>query len=73
VLFRSETDCGVAILDAEFPQELEVDFDEQSNVFLTALRKILDADFNVPRGFPKNALEPIRSALAESSLGLLVG
>jgi hypothetical protein len=68
-----ETDCGVAILDAGFPQELDVDFDEQPTVFLTVLRKILDADFKVPSGFPKDALEPIRSAFAESCLGLLVG
>jgi hypothetical protein len=68
-----ETDCGVAILDAGFPQELDVDFDEQPTVFLTVLRKILDADFKVPSGFPKDALEPIRSAFAESCLALLVG
>jgi hypothetical protein len=68
-----ETDCGVAILDAVFPQELDIDFDDQPGVFLAALRKILDADFKVPMGFPEDALEPVRSAFAESSLGLLVG
>jgi hypothetical protein len=60
-------------LDAVFPQELDVDFAEQPGVFLAALRKILDANFKVPKGFPKDALEPIKGALAESSLGLLVG
>jgi len=68
-----ETDCGVAILDAVFPQELDIDFDDQPGVFLAALRKILDADFKVPMGFPDDGLEQVRSALAESSLGLLVG
>jgi hypothetical protein len=67
-----ETDCGVAILDAVFPQELDVDFAEQPGVFLSALKKILDANFKVPKGFPKDALELIKGALAESSLGLLV-
>jgi hypothetical protein len=68
-----ETDFGVAILDAAFPQELEVDFDEQPGVFLAVLRKIMDTDFKVPGDFSKDALESIRSAFATSSLGLLVG
>ena len=68
-----ETDSGVVILDAVFPQELEVDFDEQPGVFLAALRKIMDADFKVPGDFPKAALESIRSAFAASSLGILAG
>jgi len=68
-----ETDFGVAILDAAFPQDLEVDFDEQPGVFLAVLRKNMDADFKVPGDFPKNAFESIRSAFATSSLGLLMG
>jgi hypothetical protein len=66
-----ETESGVAILDASFPQEL--DFDEQPGVFLAALRTIVDADFRLPEGFPKEALETIRRTFAASSLGLLVG
>jgi hypothetical protein len=68
-----ETDDGVGILDAVFPKELDVEFDEQPSVFLMALRKVLDADFKVPRDFPQAALKPIRSAFASSSLELLVG
>jgi hypothetical protein len=68
-----ETDFGFAILDAAFPQELEVDFDEQPGVFLAALRKIIDTNFRMPGDFPKNAFESIRRAFAASSLGLLVG
>jgi hypothetical protein len=67
-----ETDFGVVILDAAFPRELEVDFEEQPSVFLAALRKIMDVDFKLVGDFPKNALEPIRSTFAASSLGLLV-
>jgi len=67
-----ETECGFAILDAAFPQELEIGFDDQPNFFLAALRKFLDADFKLPKAFPQNALQPIGSALSESSLRLLV-
>ena len=67
-----ETECGFAILDAAFPQELEIGFDDQPSVFLAALRKFLDADFKLPKAFPQDALQPIGTALSESSLGLLV-
>lgn len=67
-----ETELGFAILDAAFPQELDVDFDEQPCVFLAALRKILDANFKLPKDFPKGALESLRHAFSTSSLGLLV-
>jgi hypothetical protein len=66
-----ETEFGFAILDAVFPQELEIGFDEQPGIFLVALRKILDADFKLPKDFPKAALEPLGMALSDSSLGLL--
>ena len=67
-----ETECGFAILDAAFPQELEIGFDDQPSFFLAALRKFLDADFKLPKAFPQDALQPIGTALSESSLGLLV-
>lgn len=67
-----ETEFGLVILDAAFPEELNVDFDKQAGVFLAALRKMLDKRFKLPKDFPKGGFERLRGAFSASSLALLV-
>ena len=66
-----ETEWGLAILDVVFPQELDVESDAQAGVFLSGLRKILDADSVLSGDFPGDGLSALRTALGESSLALL--
>lgn len=67
-----ETECGFALLDAVFPEDLEVDYDEQPDIFLAALGKTMDPDFSLPTDFPIRVLEPLQQALASSCLGILL-
>ena len=69
------SDAGVAILDASFPQTLEVESEAQPGLFLAALRYFLKRDKNLPspmRDLSKADVEELRAAFAESSLGLLI-
>ena len=68
-----ETECGFALLDACFPEDLEVNHDEQPDLFLAALGKVMNPAFSLPTEFPSAAFEPLRQALASSCLGILAG
>lgn len=68
-----ETECGFALLDALFPEDLEVDYDEQPDIFLAALGKMLDPAYTVSLELPRGAFERFRQAFASSCLGILAG
>ncbi len=68
-----ETDSGLAILDAAFPQEIGCEFDDEPTLIVSALRKILDSHCELPEDFPEGVLDRVRSSLADSSLRLLIG
>jgi hypothetical protein len=70
------SDFGVAILDAYFPDGIKVPSERQPALFLAALRHFLEGGKKVPaalRALPASQLKRLRAALAESSLGVLVG
>jgi hypothetical protein len=69
------SDEGVTILDAPFPEALEVDIDAQPELFLSAFRHFLNRDKKLPpalRALPAADVKELRSVFAESSLGLLL-
>src|SRR5258706_2082727 len=69
------SEAGVAILDASFPQTLEVESEAQPELFLSALRYFLKRDKKLPsvmRDLSAADIEELRAAFAESSLGLLI-
>lgn len=66
---------GVAILDAAFPETLDVELDAQPGLFLSAFRHFLKRDKKLPaamRDLSAADVKALRGAFAESSLGLLV-
>jgi len=70
-----ETDFGVAILDAHFPDTVNTLDEEQPDVFLAALQYFLEGGKKLPaalRGLPPARLNDLHRAFAESSLRLLV-
>ena len=69
------SDEGVAILDASFPETVEVEPDAQPEVFLSALRHFLTRDKKLPpalRDLSAAEIKELRAVFAESSLGLLM-
>ncbi|MEA2711991.1 MAG: hypothetical protein QOF78_4592 [Phycisphaerales bacterium] len=75
------SDEGVTILDASFPQTIEIDSDAQAELFLSALRYFLTIDKKLPpapapplamRDLPAADVKALRAAFAESTLGLLM-
>ena len=69
------SDQGVTILDASFPETLEVDSDAQPELFLSAFRYLLKRDEKLPpvmRDLPAAEVKELRAAFAESTLSLLV-
>jgi hypothetical protein len=69
------SDHGVTILDASFPESLEVESDIQPELFLSAFRYFLKRDNELPpamRELPAADVKELRAAFAESTLGLLI-
>jgi hypothetical protein len=69
------SDEGVMILDAGFPEILEVERDSQPELFLAALKWFMSSDKKRPtvlRDLSAVDIKTIRNALAESTLSLLV-
>jgi hypothetical protein len=69
-----DSEAGTRILDAGFPEELEIDAEEQPEIFLAALRYFA-AGGEVPEeleDFPANDVAILREALLRSSLRALV-
>jgi len=67
-----EAESGVTILDALFPQEWDVDPDNQAEVFLSGISRILNGSADLPDDFPTGILPALRGALNGSSLAILV-
>lgn len=67
-----ETYGGVAILDAVFPEELEIDAEEQPALFLAALRRFIDPSSKLPKGLSRKILTSIEDTLSRSSLRVLL-
>jgi hypothetical protein len=68
------SDAGVSVLDAPFPDRLDVEPDAQPELFLSAFRSFLTRGKKLPppvRNLPAAHVKELRSAFAESTLGLL--
>jgi hypothetical protein len=69
------TDDGVAILDAQFPGVLNVDIEEQPEIFVAALRHFMEGGRKAPpalHALSGAKLGRLRAAFAESSLRVLL-
>jgi hypothetical protein len=69
------SDEGVTILDASFPQTLEVEPESQPDLFLSAFRYFLKRDKTLPpvmRDLPAAEVKELRAAFAGSALGLVM-
>jgi hypothetical protein len=67
-----ETYSGIAILDAVFPEDLEIVSEEQPVIFLAALRRFIDPKAKLPKGLSQKILTPIKDTLRNSSLRTLL-
>jgi hypothetical protein len=68
------SDEGVTILDAAFPDTLEIENDSRPELFLAAFRYFTKRDKKLPpplRGLPPADIKQLQAAFAESTLGLL--
>jgi hypothetical protein len=68
------TDEGVTILDACFPESLEMERDSQPDLLLSALRCFMNRDKKLPpalRDLGAAGVKALRTAFAESVLSLL--
>lgn len=71
----AETDGGIAILDAGFPESVEIAEEDQPDLFMAALRHFIEGGKKVPaalRALPPAQLKQLREAFAASSLRVLV-
>lgn len=71
----AETEYGIAILDASFPESLEIADEDQPDLFIAALRHFLEGGKKVPaalRALPVAHLQQLRTAFGDSSLRVLV-
>ncbi len=69
------SDFGTAILDACFPESLEVASEEQPDIFIAALRHFMTGGKKIPaalRRFPAAEVKQLRAVFAASSLRVLV-
>jgi hypothetical protein len=69
------SDEGVTVLDAAFPETLEVESEAQPELFLSAFRYFFQRDQKLPpamRQLPAADVKELRSVFAGSSLGLLM-
>lgn len=72
---EEESDFGPSILDACFPESLEVTLDEQSPLFLAALRYFMLGGGAAPAGLdalPASKIQELGAIFAASSLRVLV-
>ena len=70
-----ETDQGIAILDAGFPESLDIEMEDQPDVFIAALRHFLEGGKKVPatlKSLSSAQVQQLLSSFAESSLRSLV-
>jgi len=70
-----ETDTGVIILDAVFPESLEVEIDKQSELFHAALNHFMSGGKKLPSSLSHlqaGQIEQLRGAFTASSLRVLV-
>lgn len=67
-----ETYSGVAILDAVFPEELEIDAEEQPAIFLAAFHRFIEPAAKLPKGLSKKILSSIQNTFGKSSLRVLL-
>jgi hypothetical protein len=68
------SDEGVSILDASFPESLDVDRDSQPELFLSAFGWFLKCDRKMPAALADRTaadIKALRSVFAKSTLGLL--
>lgn len=68
------SDAGVTILDASFPETLEVESDAKPDLFLAAFRYFLKRDKKLPlimRDLTAKDVNELRATFAESALSLL--
>lgn len=68
------SDAGVTILDASFPETLEVEAEAQPDLFLAAFGYFLKREKKLPpvmRDLAAQDVNELRAAFAESALGLL--
>ena len=71
-----ETESGIAILDAHFPEDFEIAAEEQPELFMAALRHFIVGGKKVPtslRALSAAQLKELRSVLTDSSLRVLLG
>lgn len=69
------TDQGVGILDAAFPEALDIDPESQPDLFLSAFRYFFKAGKKLPppmRDLPTADVKALHGAFAQSALGLLI-
>ena len=69
------SDYGITILDASFPETLEIAGKAQPELFMAALRHFMKAGRKLPpamSALPAAAVKELRAAFAESSLRVLV-
>ena len=69
------SDEGVTILDASFPETLEVETEAQPELFLSAFRYFLKREKKLPpplRDLPAADVKALRAAFAESTLSVLM-
>jgi hypothetical protein len=69
------SDEGISILDASFPETIDIASDDQPKLFLSALRYFLTRDKKLPppmRDLPAADVKELRAAFAESTLSLLM-
>lgn len=70
------SDQGVTLLDAIFPEDLDLSPDAQPELFLSAFRSFLTREKKLPpllRKLPAAHIKELRTAFGESALGLLIG
>ena len=69
------SDYGITILDASFPETLEMAGEAQPEIFMAALRHFMKGGKKLPpamTALPASAVKELRAAFAKSSLRALV-
>ena len=70
-----ESDYGITILDASFPETLKIAGEAQPGLFMAALRHFMKGGKKLPpamRALSAAAVKELRAAFADSSLRVLV-
>lgn len=66
------SEMGTWILDAQFPEELDIPAEAQADVLLAALRSLMEAENGDAAEWPPDEVEALRGAFARSSLRALI-